>query len=147
MSKADEFRFSHPLRVRWPECDLQGIVFFGRYYEYFDLGMTEYLRHLGFTYPTAFPGGGGDLFIKHSHCDYVGSAGFDDELDVQARIAKLGRSSIVFEFRLVRNANVLATGEIVYVHADPEARCTLALPEDFRAAVHAFESNDPQGEP
>lgn len=144
MSEVGNFRFSHPLRVRWAECDLQGIVFFGRYYEYFDLGMTEYLRNLGFTYPTAFTDSDGDLFIKHSHCDYAGSASFDDELDVHTRIAKLGRSSIVFDFRVTRAGEVLATGEVVYVFADPEARTTLALPEDFREAVREFEFIDPQ---
>lgn len=145
MSQAGEFRFYHPLRVRWTECDLQGIVFFGRYYEYFDLGMTEYLRNLGFTYPAAFTDAGGDLFIKHSHCDYAGSAVFDDELDVGTRIAGLGRSSIVFDFRVARAGEALATGEIVYVFADPEARTSMALPEDFRAAVRAFEFHDPEG--
>lgn len=127
--------FAHRLRVRWAECDAQGIVFFGRYFEYFDLGMTEYLRTLGFLYPQSFVELGGDLFIRHSHCDYHGSARFDDELDVATRITRLGRSSIVFDFRVLRGEEVLATGEIVYVFADPEARTTLNLPDEFRAAV------------
>lgn len=139
MTADAEFSFSHPLRVRWAECDPQGIVFFGRYYEYFDLGMTEYLRGLGYSYPTAFADTGGDLFIKHSHCDYHGSARFDEDIAVDTRVAKLGRSSIVFDFRVRREDETLTTGEIVYVFADPEARTSMPLPEAFRAAVAAFE--------
>lgn len=142
MADADAtFRFSHPLRVRWAECDLQGIVFFGRYYEYFDIGMTEYLRALGVAYPGDFLAAGGDLFIKHSECEHQGSARFDEVIDIDTRIARLGRSSIVFEFRVARAGEALATGQIVYVFADPEARETLALPAAFRDAVERFEAD------
>ena len=141
MADADAtFRVSHPLRVRWAECDLQGIVFFGRYYEYFDIGMTEYLRALGVAYPGDFLAAGGDLFIKHSECEHHGSARFDEVIDIDTRIARLGRSSIVFEFRVARVGEALATGQIVYVFADPEARATLALPDGFRDVVERFEA-------
>lgn len=141
MADADAtFRFSHSLRVRWAECDLQGIVFFGRYYEYFDIGMTEYLRALGVAYPGDFLAAGGDLFIKHSECEHHGSARFDEVIDIDTRIARLGRSSIVFEFRVSRAGEALATGQIVYVFADPEARETLALPDGFRDVVERFEA-------
>lgn len=138
----NEFRFSLRLRVRWAECDPQGIVFFGRYYEYFDLGMTEYLRALGVAYPQFFLDAGGDLFTRHSHCDYHASARFDEEIDVRVRAAHLGRSSLVFAFEVAREEAVLTSGEIVYVFADPEARTTLALPEAFRRKVEAFEAGE-----
>jgi acyl-CoA thioester hydrolase len=36
--------FSHELRVRYGECDPQGIVFNANYLLYFDVAFTEYWR-------------------------------------------------------------------------------------------------------
>ena len=38
--------FTHQLRVRYAECDAQGIVFNGNWFLYFDTVMTEYWREL-----------------------------------------------------------------------------------------------------
>jgi acyl-CoA thioester hydrolase len=36
--------FRHRLRVRWSECDLQGVVFYPNYLAYFDHLLTELWR-------------------------------------------------------------------------------------------------------
>ena len=42
-----EFRFHHSLRVRWFECDAQGIVFNNAYLSFVEIAMVEYYRNLG----------------------------------------------------------------------------------------------------
>ena len=44
-----QFKFQTPVRVRWMECDAQGIVFFGAYMNYLEVGLSEYFRNLGFS--------------------------------------------------------------------------------------------------
>ena len=51
-SRAD-FRFSHSLRVRWVEVDMQKIVFNGHYLMYFDTAIADYWRALGLPYEEA----------------------------------------------------------------------------------------------
>ena len=46
-----DFRHRLPLRVRWAEVDLQGVVFNGHYLAYCDVCVTEYWRAIGMTYP------------------------------------------------------------------------------------------------
>ena len=41
-----DFRFFHPLRVRWVEVDLQKIVFNPHYLMYIDTAFTDYWRAL-----------------------------------------------------------------------------------------------------
>jgi len=41
------FKFSAPVQVRYGETDMQGHVFFGYYFTYFDVGLVEYLRATG----------------------------------------------------------------------------------------------------
>ncbi|MCW2991299.1 MAG: hypothetical protein JWM73_1893, partial [Solirubrobacterales bacterium] len=36
--------FRHTLRVRFQECDPQGVVYFARYPEYYDIAITELFR-------------------------------------------------------------------------------------------------------
>ena len=36
--------FSHRLRVRFNECDPQGVVFYANYLMYVDVAMTEFWR-------------------------------------------------------------------------------------------------------
>ena len=59
-----EFRFAHRLRVRWAEVDRQGIVFNGHYLTYFDVGITEYYRTLGYPYPDGLAQLGTDLYVR-----------------------------------------------------------------------------------
>lgn len=140
MSENDQFSFVHTQRVRWTEVDLQGVVFFGHYYAYFDHGMTEYFRELGYPYPDAFVDATTDTFIKHCECEYHGSARYDDVIDIHVRSARLGRSSLSMEFRVTREQDLLVTGAVVYVFADPGTRKSKPIPETLRAAVEAFES-------
>lgn len=133
------FRFRHQLRVRWAEVDLQRVVFFGHYYAYFDLGMTEYFRALGYPYPGGLVDDHTDLFIKHSQCDYHASARYDNVLDVAVRIPRIGRSSMVLALQVERAAQVLVTGEIVYVFADPGTRQSKPVPPRLREAINVFE--------
>ena len=44
-----DFKFQTSLRVRWMECDAQGIVFNGAYMGYLEVGQAEYFRNLGFS--------------------------------------------------------------------------------------------------
>ncbi len=138
MPKQD-FAFFHRLRVRWAEVDRQGIVFNGHYLTYFDLAMTEYLRALGFPYPSGLLEAGSDLFVVKATLDYQGSAHYDEEIDIYCRVARIGRSSIQFLFEIYRDDELLVTGENIYVNADPKTKQSASVPEVLRKAIERFE--------
>lgn len=140
MTESRDFPFHHRLRVRWTEVDMQGVVFFGHYVTYFDLAMAEYFRAMGRPYPDGLVAGGGDLFVKKVDCEYFGSARYDDLLDIGVRTVRLGRSSLTLGVAVTRDDDTLAAGEVVYVHADPESRKSVPLPEDLRASIEAFDA-------
>jgi len=141
MSETENFSFVHTQRVRWTEVDLQGVVFFGHYYAYFDHGMTEYFRTLGYPYPDSFVDETTDTFIKHCECDYAASARYDDVIDIHVRMARMGRSSMNLAFQITREGELLVTGSVVYVFANPHTRKSKPIPDTLRAAVEAFESS------
>lgn len=138
-----DFRFNHPLRVRWAEADMQGIVFNGHYLTYADVGITEYFRALREATPDTEILGS-NFFAVRTVLDYQAPANFDDLLDIHVRIARLGNSSLQFAVGIYRGSELLVKGEVVYVHADMQSRRPQPIDQQFRDAIHAFESTAPQ---
>ncbi|MEX0644722.1 MAG: thioesterase family protein [Parvularculaceae bacterium] len=139
MLERQHFTFSHPLRVRWAECDAQGIVFNVNYFLYFDVAMTEWLRAIGVS-----PTNTVEFFTVRAEADYRASAKFDDEIDIAVRCARLGEKSMTLELAIFRGDELLTEGALTYVHADRETRKPSPIPNDFIDRVLAFERSAPE---
>ena len=138
-----EFRFLHPLRVRWVEVDLQKIVFNGHYLMYLDTAMADYWRAIALPYQDSMHDLGGDLYVVKSGLEYKASAEYDDLLHVGLRCARIGTSSIQFEAGIFRDQTLLVKGELVYVYANPETKTSLPVPQALRDTFLGFEKNEP----
>ena len=139
----EDFTFSHALRVRWSEVDMQGIVFNGHYLTYFDVAFTEYWRATGLPDVLQQAKDGRELFARKATIEYQGSARFDDVLDIGVRCAGFGRSSIRFLLEIHLGDAHLISGELIYVYADTAARKGIALPDDWRATISRIEKLPP----
>ncbi len=141
--KRQDFRFFHPLRVRWAEVDMQKIVFNAHYLMYFDTAIADYWRALSLPYEEAMQLLEGDLYVKKVSIEYFGSAQFDDRLQVALRLGRIGNSSIVFSGAIFRGAELLITSELIYVFADPKTQTAKAVPEVLRQVLQGFEAGQP----
>jgi YbgC/YbaW family acyl-CoA thioester hydrolase len=141
----EDFACAHRLRVRWAEVDMQKIVFNGHYLTYIDTAIAEYWRAIGLPYPEGYVERyGSDMFLRKATVEYLGSAHYDDYLEVLCRTAKLGRSSMTFLFEIRRGADdLLIAAELVYVNADPRSKKAVPLPEDLRQRVLGYEKLAP----
>ena len=135
-----EFRFSHSLRVRWVEVDMQKIVFNGHYLMYFDTAIADYWRALGLPYEEAMQQLGGDLYVKKASVEYHGSARFDDRLDVGLKCGRIGNSSLTFSGAIFRDGGLLVSSELIYVFADPVAQTSRPVPQVLRDLLEKFEA-------
>lgn len=139
-----DFAFTTLLRVRWAECDMQGIVFNPNYLVYADVAMTEHLRAIGFPYPDALLSHGADIFAVNANVDFRASARFDDMLTLATRVERIGRTSFKFRIGVFRGEDLLSDIHLTYVCATPgEDRRTVPVPAAFIAAVTAFERVKP----
>jgi acyl-CoA thioester hydrolase len=135
------------LRVRWAEVDMQKIVFNGHYLTYIDTAVAEYWRAIGLPYPEGYVERyGNDMYLRKATVEYLGSARYDDQLDVCCRVGKLGRTSMTFHFEIYRDQEEapLVTAELVYVNADPSTMKAAPLPDDLRRQVLRYERVAPQ---
>ena len=142
-----KYRFFHPLRVRFVETDAQRRVFFGNYLTYFDVGLTEYMRALGYHYPEMVASGV-DMFYVEASCQYKGRACFDDLLHVHTRIGHIGNTSFTFEFAIHKQPadKLIATGKIVAVTVDIETERPVRVPHGLREAVARYEGVGEMGD-
>jgi acyl-CoA thioester hydrolase len=146
MAYAD-YRHRVPMRVRWAEADMQGVVFNGHYLTYCDVCVTEYWRALGLRYPDDFLQQGSDTFVRKATLAYHAPARFDDELEVCGRAARVGRSSLLFVIEIFRRGApeaALIEAELVYVNADPATKTSRPWWPAFRGRVRSFEIVAPE---
>ena len=94
---------SYPMRVRFAECDPQGIVFNSRYLEYFDVAMTEIWREAIGPYEQATADAGVDLVVAEAGIRYRDSLRFDDVFDLRASVARIGTTSMTTAIAVVRD--------------------------------------------
>ena len=137
-----EFRFLDRLRVRWAEIDAQKIVFNGHYLMYFDTAVAGYWRALALPYAQTMEHLDGDLFVRKATVEYEASARYDDLLDVGIRCARIGNSSILFSAAVFRQDQLLVSGELVYVFADPQTQTSKPVPAALREVLLGFEAGD-----
>lgn len=144
------FSFSAAMRVAFSDTDAQGIVYYGRYAPYFDVARVEYWRNLQFTAhddPTRDddPPQAGEFVMRAFTIEYHNPATFDDVLEVFCRVAKLGRTSITFEFDVVLADGTdrhLASATQTMVNVDLAERRPVPIDDAVRARIDAFEATD-----
>ena len=131
--------FRHRLRVRWSECDLQGVVFYPNYLAYFDHAITELWREAIGPYADMRELGI-DMVVAEVGIRYRESARFDEEIDLVARIRRLGNTSMSTELTVERVADgaTLAEGELRHVFVDPENFQKHDMPAEVRNALGRF---------
>jgi acyl-CoA thioester hydrolase len=129
--------YRHPLRVRYAECDMQGVVFNAHYFAYFDTNMTELWR-VAFGSYQAMLDRGVDMVVVDAQLQFRGSARFDDELTLAVSVARLGNTSIATRHDVSRDGEVLVEGTITHVIVERETLVKTQIPDWLRAGLEPW---------
>lgn len=126
--------FTHRLRVRYSECDQQGVVFNGHYLFYYDAALTELWRDRIGPYGEMVARGV-DVVVAEATVRYRAAARFDDLLDISMHVKHLGTTSMIIapEYRV--GDRLVADGEVRHVFVDPSTLVKKPMPDDIRAAL------------
>jgi acyl-CoA thioester hydrolase len=129
--------FVHRLRVRFHECDPQGVVFYAQYFAYVDVALTEMWREAFGSYGDVVAAGT-DVVVVEAASTFRASARFDDDLDVELRIERLGATSMAMATAIRRDDELLVDGRIVHVFVDAATMGKKAIPDHMRGALEAY---------
>jgi acyl-CoA thioester hydrolase len=106
------------IRVRYAETDQMGVVYYGNYFTWFEIGRVE---------DDSF------LVVAEANCRYKRPARFDDLLTIRTRVTAAQRRTVRFAYEIIHQetGETIATGETTHVICN-RAGQTKSLPEKYR---------------
>ena len=121
--------FILPIRVYYEDTDAGGVVYHSNYLNFFERARSEWLRQLGYELDWLAQNESLLFVVRSISCDYLRPAVFNDELFVSAEIKELGKTSIVFQQKVMRARKetdrssdeacvILAQGQVIVVSVD-----------------------------
>ena len=137
------FKYSSLTRVGFSDTDAQGIVYYGRYFPYFDGARVEYHRHIGLLERERREH---ELVMRANTIEYLAPAQFDDLVEVFIRVSRIGRTSITYDFAAYRVEDdlLMVTANQTLVLVDLDARRPCPIPESMVEPIAVFEGEDVQ---
>ena len=120
------------VRVRYAETDKMGVAYYANYLVWFEVGRTDLLRTLGWSY-REMEEAGVILPVIEAHCEYRQPSWYDDELEVRTQGRLLSAVRIQFDYQLVRRGDDVTTavGRTIHAALDADSR-PCRLPERIR---------------
>ena len=134
-----DFRFFHPIEVRYGDLDPQGHVNNACYLTYMEQARIAYIQTLGL-----WPGGTFlDIGIILAEAQVVFNSPilYGQKVRVGVRVSRLGNKSLTMDYLLedAENGKRLASGSSVLVTYNYRDARSLPIPEDWRNIIAAFE--------
>ena len=128
--------FTYRTKVYYKDVDKMGVVYYARYFEYFEAARTELLQSISLDVPT-IENEGYYLPVITSHCDYKSGANFEDELSVKLAINKPPKSTMKIDYEVYRSSNeeLLVTGYTIHAFTDQSGKA-VKPPKRLLEAIH-----------
>jgi len=142
-----DYRFFHPIEVRWADVDSRRHVNNARYFTYMEQARARYFEHLGVW-------DGKDLdqwgsVLAETSCTFVEPIFFGQTIRVGVRTTRIGNKSMEMRYSLQDEASgrELARGVSIQVSYDYDLGRAVRVPDRWREAISAFEDLDEGGPP
>jgi acyl-CoA thioester hydrolase len=130
--------FVHSLRVRYAECDPQGVVFNAHYLAYMDASMTELWR-AAFGGYTVMLERGIDMVVVQTELRFHRPARFDQLLALEVAVTRMGNTSISTAHRISHEDDLVAEGTLHHVLVDRQTLAKTSIPDWIRDGLGRWE--------
>ena len=112
-------------------------MFNANYVAYFDVVMTELWREALGSYQDMVEAGT-DMVVAEVNVRFLGPARFDDELDFEARVTRLGETAMSTRIDAATGGSPVVEGRMRHVFIDPGTKQKRPIPADVRAALEPY---------
>lgn len=132
--------FQTTRRVEFCHTDAAGLMHFAPFFEFMEQAEHELLRSRGLSVFMNDDGGIISWPRVAAKCDYRSAARFEDVLEIEVRIARLGEKSVTYAFRFRNEGQEVAEGELTAVccrMTDQAPPQSIAIPQWFREKLEA----------
>ena len=126
--------FRHTIRVRFGECDPQGVVFNANWLAYFDILITELWRERVGDYKDMLAAGT-DMVVAEATVRLLGPARFDDDIDFEVTVTRVGNTAVSTHIEATVEGNPVASGDMRHVFIDPVTKAKKEIPAVLREGL------------
>ena len=127
-----------PIRVRYADTDTMGVVYYGTYPIYFEVGRAEYMRAKGYPY-RKFEEIGFHLVVVHLEAKYYNTAAYDDLLTVRTSIAELKSRGLTFHYKIFRDGDLIVEGKTKHICTNSDKK-TVVIPPSLLETLKNVQS-------
>lgn len=127
--------------VEFRDTDAAGIVHFSVFFNYMENAEHALLREIGTSVYAPEEDGAVSWPRVSAKCDFAGALRFEDEIEIEVRVTKLGTKSVTFAFHFLRDERLAARGEMTAVCCrvqKPGELQSLPIPEEIRAKLEPY---------
>ena len=136
-----ELYFDYVLRTRYAETDQMGVVYYGNYPQYLELGRVEWLRSIGFTYK-AMEEEGVMMPVVSLQIQYKKPALYDELITIRTKLKELPSTKIEFDYEILNErGELLSTANTILVFVDAKTFIPVRCPEKVLKLIEEKMSN------
>ena len=122
------------IRVRYKDTDRLGVVYYGNYLTFFEVGRAEFMRDLGFPY-SKLEAEGYSLVVTEAHAKYHGNVGYDAMVTVKTTISEIKGARMRFDYEvLADNGKLLVSGYTLHGCINSKSRPS-RIPSSVKATI------------
>jgi acyl-CoA thioester hydrolase len=134
-----EFRFYHPIEVRYGDLDPQGHLNNAKYFTYTEQARIAYVKHLGLWNGGSFLNIG--FILADARMTFKAPVQWGQPIQVGVRVTRLGNKSFDVIYSIQDSLTELehARGSTVQVAYDYHTAQTIPIPEEWRQILARFE--------
>ena len=124
-----ELHFDYTLRTRYAETDQMGVVYYGNYPQYLELGRVEWLRAIGLTYKE-MEAEGIMMPVVSLQIQYKKPALYDELIAIRTKLKDLPSTKIEFDYEILNEkGELLSTANTILVFVDAKTFRPIRCPE------------------
>ena len=128
-------------RVEFCDTDMAGIVHFANFFRYMEFAEVSFLRSLGLNVKMEANGQKIGFPRVSATCDYVKPARFEDVLDIDLQVDRIGEKSVTYAVGFQRGPDLVARGKVTSVCClvhDENRLEAIPIPDVYRRPVEEF---------
>lgn len=136
----EEFRYYHPIEVRYGDLDPQAHVNNAKFLTYLEQARINYMRYLGLWESDSFLDIG--IILADVHIAYRAPITFRQPVRVGVCFDRLGNKSLKMKYRIENSqtGQEYATAETVQVAYDYRTQSTIPIPDLWREKISDFDN-------
>lgn len=99
------------ITVRYSETDMMGIVYHSRYYPWFEVARTDFIKEFGGSY-SKMEETGILMPLTETHAKYFAGLTYEEEAVVVCKLTEMGVAKCTFEYEVYRKSDnkLMTTG-------------------------------------